>query len=201
MNRFRKLPMCGKFRRVDGHKTAHFCLSHRANCITHGALAKAIRLGTSLAEHSLLYNTNDMNTLEMMDPVKNQTRNKDTVVLPYGLLGFERVKNYSLLTNPAEDPFLWFQMKDDARLAFVVVPPELVLPTYQPDIEEEDVEFLGLEDPSDAFILSTVTVRGARQATVNLKGPIIINRRTWIGKQVIPANAAQFSLRHPLSVC
>ena len=142
-----------------------------------------------------------MNTLELMDPVKNRTPNKDTVVLPYGLLGFERVKNYSLLTNPAEDPFLWFQMNEDARLAFVVVPPEIIVPSYQPDIEDKDVEFLGLEDPADAFILSMVTLRSARQATVNLKGPIVINRRTWIGKQVIPTNAAQFPLRHPLAVC
>jgi flagellar assembly factor FliW len=34
---------------------------------------------------------------------------------------------------------------------------------------------------------------------VNLKGPIVINRRTLIGKQVIINNAAQYSLNHPLA--
>ena len=138
-----------------------------------------------------------MNTLEMTEPAKT-TNNNEVILLPYGLLGFERVKNYSLLTNTAEDPFLWFQMQQEPKHAFLVVPPAVVTSHYAPDLDEQDVEFLGLTDPSDAFILNTVTLRGGGQATVNLKGPIVINRRTWIGKQVIPINAAQYPVRHPL---
>jgi flagellar assembly factor FliW len=140
-----------------------------------------------------------MNTLEMTEPGKT-TQNNEVVLLPYGLLGFERVKNYSLLTNREEDPFLWFQMQQDPRHAFLVVPPGVVAPNYQPDLDDQDVEFLGLEDPADALILNTVTLREGGRATVNLKGPIVINRRTWIGKQVIPTNAAQYPVRHPLPI-
>jgi flagellar assembly factor FliW len=141
-----------------------------------------------------------MNTLEMTEPVKTSTHNNDVVLLPYGLLGFERVKNYSLVTKPEEEPFLWFRMQQDPAHAFLVMPAEAAAPDYQPDLDEQDVEFLGLEDPADAFILNTVTMRSGGQATVNLKGPIVINRRTWIGKQVIPRNAAQYPTRHPLPV-
>ena len=141
-----------------------------------------------------------MNTLELMEPVKSTARSNYVVNLPYGLLGFERVKSYSLLTRPEEAPFLWFQMLQDPKHAFLVLPPELAVPDYQPDLDDQDVDFLELEDPSDAFILNTVILRGGRQATINLKGPIVINRRTWIGKQVIPINAAQFPTHHPLSV-
>ena len=140
-----------------------------------------------------------MNTLEMPEPATT-TRRKDVVQLPYGLLGFESVKNYSLLTKPDEAPFLWFQMLQDPKHAFLVVPPGVVLPDYQPDLDDQDVEFLELESPADAFILNIVTLRGGGKATVNLKGPIVINRRTWIGKQVIPVNGAQYPVRHPLSV-
>jgi flagellar assembly factor FliW len=63
-----------------------------------------------------------------------------------------------------------------------------------------DVAFLELDDPSEAFILNIVTVRGKAEITVNLKGPIVINGRTLIGKQVIPVNAAEFAIRHPLPV-
>jgi flagellar assembly factor FliW len=35
---------------------------------------------------------------------------------------------------------------------------------------------------------------------VNLKGPIIINRNTHIGKQVVIANASDYSVQHPLPV-
>ena len=90
-----------------------------------------------------------MNTLEIMKPTKKTTtRGNDSVFLPYGLLGFERVKNYRLLTNPDEAPFLWFQMLDGGERAFLVIPPGTVVADYQPDLPEEDVKFLELENPS-----------------------------------------------------
>ena len=95
---------------------------------------------------------------------------------------------------------MWFQMLEDAKHAFLVLPPGEVVSNYQPDLEKEDVEFLELESPADALILNIVTLRDAGQSTINLKGPIVINRRTWIGKQVIPSNAAQYPVRHPLSI-
>jgi flagellar assembly factor FliW len=141
-----------------------------------------------------------MNTLELLELEKPTTQSNDVVLLPYGLLGFERVKNYSLLANAEEDPFLWLKMLEDARHAFLVLPPGLVVPNYSPDFEDEDVEFLELDDLADALILNIVTLREAAPATVNLKGPIVINRQTWIGKQVVPKNAGQFSARHLLPI-
>jgi len=103
-----------------------------------------------------------------------------------------------LLTRPEEDPFMWFQMVGETKHAFLVVPPQFVTANYQPDLSELDVAFLELNDPSDAFVLNIVTMRGQGEATVNLKGPIVINRRTQIGKQIIPVNAAEYAIRHPL---
>jgi flagellar assembly factor FliW len=144
-----------------------------------------------------------MNTLEMMPtermPIERPVAKRDNGIrLPYGLLGFERVQNYVLLTKPEEEPFLWLQMVGETKKAFLVVPPHFVVPDYGPDLSELDVAFLELEDPSEAFILNIVTMRGPGQATVNLKGPIVINRRTLIGKQIIPVNAAEYAIRHPL---
>jgi flagellar assembly factor FliW len=139
-----------------------------------------------------------MNTLELMPTQRHATKENDFIELPYGLLGFERVKNYVLLTRPEEDPFMWFQMVDETKHAFLVVQPQFVLADYRPDLSEMDVAFVDLNDPSEAFVLNIVTLRDKGQATVNLKGPIVINRRTWIGKQVIPVNAAEYSIRHPL---
>ena len=122
------------------------------------------------------------------------------VRLPMGLLGFEQIKGYLLIANPGEEPFEWLQVKDNAALAFVVIDPFLVLPDYQPDIPQADVEFLGLQDPHDALLFSIVTVHNPKQATVNLKGPVIFNRRTMVGKQVVLANANIYSIQHPLAV-
>ena len=57
-----------------------------------------------------------------------------------------------------------------------------------------------LTDPEDAMILNIVTLRPEGQASVNLKGPIVVNRHTLRAKQVIPTNAVDYILRHPISV-
>lgn len=120
--------------------------------------------------------------------------------LPLGLLGFEHIKQYQLLCEPEEAPFCWLQVVDDPRLAFLVVSPFEVLPTYAPDISADDAAFLKLERPQDALLFNIVTLRSGNGSTVNLKGPIIVNRHTLVAKQSVPSNAADYSLRHPLPV-
>ena len=122
------------------------------------------------------------------------------VQLPMGLLGFEQMKDYVLFAEPQEEPFAWLQVKGDASLAFIVINPFLVAPDYSPDLPAADVEFLGLEEPEDAMLLNIVTLHGPGRATVNLKGPIVLNRHTLIGKQVVVANASEYSVHHPLPV-
>jgi flagellar assembly factor FliW len=122
------------------------------------------------------------------------------VRLPLGILGFEQIKDYVLLADPAEEPFAWLRVADNTSLAFVVIDPFLVVPEYAPDIPQADVDFLDLKEASDTRLLNIVTVHGAGRATVNLKGPIVINRHTHTGRQVILANAADYSVQHPLPV-
>ncbi len=120
--------------------------------------------------------------------------------MPAGILGFERIKDYMLLANPAEMPFAWLRPAESATIAFIVINPFFVVPDYSPDIPEADVEFLGIKEPNDALLFTIVTLRGSNRATLNLKGPIVINRHTHVGKQVIIANANNYSVEHPLPV-
>ena len=122
------------------------------------------------------------------------------VHMPTGLLGFENVKNYVILGSGEEAPFLWLQMMDEPKLSFLVVEPHFVMEDYQPDVSEAETEFLGVQKAEDAWVLNIVTMHRDGHATVNLKGPILINRHTLMAKQVVPLNAATYSLQHPLSV-
>jgi flagellar assembly factor FliW len=121
-----------------------------------------------------------------------------SIELPLGLLGFEKIKHYVLVTNDDEAPFQWLQMSEAPSHSFLVVPPSAVVPNYSPELSEADVDFLGLDDSRDACVLNIVTLRPGGRSTVNLKGPIVLNRRTGIAKQVIPLNAMRFPLQHPL---
>jgi flagellar assembly factor FliW len=124
---------------------------------------------------------------------------KDTIVhLPSGLLGFEQIKKYILISKPEEAPFHWLQALEDPSLTFLVVSPFEFLASYAPDIPAEDVSSIGLEDPSDALFFNIVTLRPKGRSTVNLKGPIVLNRYSLIGKQVVLSNASEYSVQHPL---
>ena len=134
------------------------------------------------------------------EPTRLSVTPDHVIRMPVGLLGFEQIREYVLLADPAEEPFLWLQVLNDPKLAFLVVAPLPLIPAYRPELGPEDVRSLGLERAEDASVLSIVTVHGPDEATMNLKGPIIVNRHTLVARQVIPTNAAEFSVQHPLPV-
>jgi flagellar assembly factor FliW len=139
-----------------------------------------------------------MRTAEQIETDLPVPRNLDVIQLPLGLLGFERIKEYVWEESEDELPFRWLRAVQDPTLTFLVVSPFEVLSEYEPDVSEEDVSFLGLNMPMDALVLSIVTLRPGGRATANLKGPIILNRFTRRGKQVVLSNAADYPLQFPL---
>ena len=141
-----------------------------------------------------------MKCAEPIEPVTVVTPRQHAVCIPTGLLGFEQIKDYVLTANVGEEPFAWLHVADNSALAFVVIDPFVIMPDYHPDIPQSDVEFLQLKQSDDALLLGIVTINGAAQPTVNLKGPIVVNRHTHTAKQVILANAGDYSVKHPLPV-
>jgi flagellar assembly factor FliW len=140
-----------------------------------------------------------MQTLEPAELETIPVRKENIIHFPLGLLGFERIKKYVLLSEPDDAPFHWLQVLDDPNLAFLVLSPFEIMPDYAPDIDQEVVEFLKLASSQDALVFNIVTLHPNGHATINLRGPIILNRHTLVGKQVVPTNAALYSLQHPLS--
>ncbi len=140
-------------------------------------------------------NTTESAGIEMLTSGKEKP-----IYLPLGLPGFEPLKEYALVTEEDQAPFSWLQVVNDPSLAFIVISPFEVLPNYEPDLPKEDVDFLEISSPKDVLLFSIVTLRGKGRATANLKGPIVVNRHTSRGKQVVLANAAQYQLQHPLPI-
>ena len=139
-----------------------------------------------------------MNTCEILESEIAAECQEQVLHLPLGLLGFEAIKKYVLLSDAADAPFHWLQVEDDPHLAFLVLSPFEVMPDYEMDLSEEDAVFLGLDSAKDALVYNIVTLGAGGTGTINLKGPIVLNRYTWIGKQVVLTNASRYSLQHPL---
>lgn len=120
--------------------------------------------------------------------------------LPEGLVGLPEYTGFELLCVPDELPFVWMRVHGPDPLHFVVIEPGGIIPDYELELFDEDAAFLGIADSSDAMVLNIVTVRDGppASATVNLAGPVVINRRTGIAKQCVLANYARYSAHYPL---
>ena len=114
-----------------------------------------------------------------------------------GLLGFEMNKQFELITDPELSPYQWLKGMD-ADQSFLVIPPSYVVENYSIDLADEDVALLGLENPNDAVVLNIATYHVDETVTVNLKGPLVYNAATNAARQVVPRNAADLSLAHPM---
>ena len=119
--------------------------------------------------------------------------------MPDGLLGLA-CQQVRLTARPEQAPFLWLEWVDGSKMVLLVMPPSILYPTYQPEIGPHDVKCLGLSTFADAWVLNIVTLAQDGRATINLKGPIVINRNTLVARQVVPVNALHFNLHHPLPV-
>jgi flagellar assembly factor FliW len=120
--------------------------------------------------------------------------------LPAGLMGFPEVKQLELIHTVEELPFRWLRSIDDRSIAFIVVQPDGLIPDYQLEMSDEDALELGISGPEDALVLNIVTIRegGPESATANLIGPVVVNRETGVGRQIVLRNHHDYSARHPL---
>lgn len=106
---------------------------------------------------------------------------------PQGILGFENVKRYIIINNPDEEnPFQWLQSVDNPELVFIVINPFLVELDYDIILPESAIEKLRIEDEKDIAIHTIVVIpEKLEEMTTNLSGPIIINIKEKLGKQII----------------
>ena len=116
-----------------------------------------------------------------------------------GLPGFPDVHRFALVPwGGASSPFSLLRSLENAELAFVVVPPQLFFPAYEPEIDDATADRLGIGDADDALVLVVVTVGDEpSDATANLLGPLVINRHSRAAAQVVLSNGG-FELRTPL---
>jgi len=108
------------------------------------------------------------------------------ILFPEGILGFEKFKKYILIEEQKESMFKWLQCIDNPDLTFLIIEPEIFKINYTLDISDKDVEFLKIEKPEDVEIFAIVNVpENPMKMTANLQGPIVINLRKKLAKQVI----------------
>ena len=133
-------------------------------------------------------------------PIEFEAPASNEITLPNGLIGFSQYTRAELLYMPDHLPFLWMRLHGPDTIHFIVMEPGGLIADYEPEIFDEDAIQLGIDNPSEAMVLNIVTLRQQQpiDASVNLVGPIIVNRRTRIGRQLVISNYSRYSAHHAL---
>ena len=144
-----------------------------------------------------------MKVLPELYPTDFDTPPANEIILPQGLSGFAAYKRAELLYLPDHLPFLWMKLSNPDTadiLHFIVIEPGGIVPGYEPEIFDQDIEQLGITNPSEAMIINIVTLQRQTpvEATANLIGPLVVNRRTRTGRQLVISNYSRYSAHHSL---
>jgi flagellar assembly factor FliW len=123
--------------------------------------------------------------------------NAEIIHFPVGLPGYPEDKRFLLLDmEETNRTFFWLQSLDDGEVCFPMMDVYKAIPDYDPRVDPEELLDLGKIDGATLEIYNiTVIPEDVSQTRVNLRAPVIINRATHMGKQIICANE-EYSIRH-----
>lgn len=113
-----------------------------------------------------------------------------------GILGFPDQKAYALIQTGVESGFYWLQSVDTPDLAFVVCDPRLFVADYQAPVKLEELEGIGISDPSQGQVF-TIVNKVDDLLTANFQGPLVVNVATRCARQLVLSDK-RYSTRHPL---
>jgi len=114
---------------------------------------------------------------------------KEIITFNEGLFGFEDKQRYFVIRENEKSYFSFLQSADEPGLCFVIANAKEIIKNYVLSITENDYELMGIREKDELtdFVIITIPVN-VEEISANLLGPIIINCRTMIGKQVISQN-------------
>lgn len=106
-----------------------------------------------------------------------------------GIIGFPDMKKFTLLHDEDEGAnagIRYLQSLDEPAFAMPVMDPLVVVPDYNPEVEDELLKPLGKINADSLFVLVTVSVpKEIENMTVNLQAPLIFNADERKAVQII----------------
>jgi len=123
---------------------------------------------------------------------------KNIVDFVQPIYGFEKLRQFVVIQDKnIGEHFVWLQSIEDQNVCFILTDPAIVTKKYPPKLSEDYIRILKknkLKDPK--YWTMTVIPESFKDATVNLKSPVLIDQETQKGMQIILDD--DYPLRHPL---
>ncbi len=139
----------------------------------------------------------------MSDTIVVEHRKVGTIEVPASkvftfdeLPGFKGAHRFIVMEHSQDSPFSWLICLDDRDLAVVIANPWDYFPDYDPPISQRDLEHLELKTREETEVVVIVAVE-PDNVWFNLAAPLLINRTTMRGMQVI-ADDCRYTMREPM---
>ncbi|MBD8045962.1 flagellar assembly protein FliW [Clostridium faecium] len=122
---------------------------------------------------------------------------EDVIFFKNGLPGFENLKKFIIFPLKDNDSFTVIHSIDE-DLGIILISPFMVKEDYEFKLNENVIDELKITEPTDVMVYTTVTLNSnIEKITTNLKAPIIINRFSKLGKQIIIDNES-YKIKEPI---
>jgi flagellar assembly factor FliW len=131
--------------------------------------------------------------------IPDETNNQ--FFMPEGLIGLPDFNKFELIVDSESLPFVVLRAVEGDEIQIPALEPVGLVDNYRLDIGDADAEMLGLVGAdANPLILNVATIKSyePQKVTLNLAAPILINRRTRVGKQVVLLNYQSYSTTHVL---
>ena len=127
-----------------------------------------------------------------------EIQNESVLTFPSGILGFPDCHRYVILDHDTDAPFKWLQSLDEPGLAFVILDPVYFHPDYDVQVPHEALLEVDGNDNEELIVsvLLTIPSNDPTGITANLRGPLLMNPRTKLCKQLILSDS--YPTRFPL---
>jgi len=122
---------------------------------------------------------------ETLDAIANDIDQK-TLEFPDGIPGFPGSRRFVLTELSDDGSFQLLRSLDEEQVSMVVSVPWHFFPDYTPELDDTQLNELGIDSADEAMVFCPVTLDKANSALyVNLLGPFVVNVRTRHGRQVV----------------
>ncbi|MEP7153306.1 MAG: flagellar assembly protein FliW [Nitrospira sp.] len=127
-----------------------------------------------------------------------EVKDETVLVFPSGILGFPDWNKYVLLDHDTDAPFKWLQCTEEPQLAFVVLDPAFFKPDYQLQVPLDALIEIQKLDSDELSVVTILTIpsHDPGAVTANLRGPLVMNHRTRLCKQLVLSE--DLPTRYPL---
>ena len=128
-----------------------------------------------------------------------EVEDKSIITFEHGIPAFEDERDFAVIPYDDDSPYLYLQSASTPELAFLMTDPFVFFPDYSFELDDANMEALGVTKDDDVLVCSLITVpaSGIPNMTTNLLAPIVINQSNMKARQVV-LEKSNYTTKHRL---